>query len=105
MDLLERLALAVPGADTRGAAVSGPRLPGPAASTGATCGSVPAGALVFTSAARGAAFFGEPDHDAATIAEHLPSAAVAGAFCSGELAPVGGRNAAHSSSAVVVLLG
>jgi len=68
-------------------------------------GAGPDGALVFTSAARGAAFFGNPDHDAATVAEHLASGAVAGAFCSGELAPVGGRNTAHSSSAVVLLLG
>ena len=75
------------------------------ATTGAACGRGSAGALVFTSAARGAAFFGHPDHDAATVAEHLASGAVAGAFCSGELAPVGGRNAAHSASAVVLMLG
>ncbi len=102
-DLIARLAAAVAGADR-------PIVPAPAS---VACGSPsaaarrpgPVGALVFTSAARGAAFFGEPDHDAATVAEHLASGAVAGAFCSGELGPVGRDNAAHSSSAVVVLLG
>ena len=49
------------------------------------------GALVFTCNGRGMRLFGEPDHDAAVVAEHVGGGAVAGMFCAGELGPVGGR--------------
>ncbi len=79
---------------------------GGAAGVGDGRGVVPVpGALVFTSASRGSTFFADPDHEASTVSEHVAPGAVAGVFCSSELAPVAGRNAAHVASAVVLLLG
>jgi len=62
------------------------------------------GALVFTGAARGRAFFGYPDHDADVIATALGTRAVAGVFCAGEVGPIGRRSYLHGSSAVALLV-
>lgn len=67
-------------------------------------GRTASGALVFTSTGRGAALFPTPDHDAAAIAESLDTPSIAGMFSAGELGPVGGRNAAHTMSAAVLLV-
>jgi small ligand-binding sensory domain FIST len=64
-----------------------------------------AGALVFTCNGRGAALFGEPDHDATTVSEALGSPSLAGMFCAGEIGPVGGRAFLHSFTASVALFG
>jgi small ligand-binding sensory domain FIST len=63
-----------------------------------------AGALCFTDAARGSTFFGSPDQDATTVIEALPGAAVAGTFCAGTFAPVGGRTASHDAAMCVLLV-
>ena len=61
------------------------------------------GALVFTCNGRGAAMFGNADHDAAIVADVLGRPAAAGMFCAGELGPVAGRNALHGFTASVAL--
>jgi small ligand-binding sensory domain FIST len=62
-----------------------------------------AGALLFTCNGRGRHLFGIPDHDAGTVAELLGPLATAGAFCAGELGPVGGRNFLHGFTASLAL--
>jgi len=59
-------------------------------------------ALVFTCNGRGTFMFGDADHDAGIVQDHV-SGAVAGMFCAGEIGPVGGRNALHGFTASVVL--
>jgi small ligand-binding sensory domain FIST len=66
-------------------------------------GEAGAAALVFTCNGRGSLLFGEPDHDARIVHEHVARGAVAGMFCAGELGPVGGGNFVHSFTASVVL--
>jgi small ligand-binding sensory domain FIST len=61
------------------------------------------GALLFTCNGRGRRFFSEPNHDAATITELLGTVPLAGAFCAGEIGPVGGRNFLHGFTASVVV--
>jgi small ligand-binding sensory domain FIST len=60
-------------------------------------------ALVFTCSGRGSRLFGEPDHDARLVHEHVARGAVAGMSCAGEFGPVGGRNFVHGFTASVVL--
>jgi small ligand-binding sensory domain FIST len=60
-------------------------------------------ALVFTCTGRGSHLFGEPDHDARLVHEHVGRGAVAGMFCAGELGPVGQGNFVHSYTASVLL--
>lgn len=60
-------------------------------------------ALVFTCNGRGVDLFGVDDHDAAAIADHLDTDAVAGMFCAGELGPIGGRSFLHSFTASVLI--
>jgi small ligand-binding sensory domain FIST len=62
-----------------------------------------AGALVFTCNGRGAALFGEPDHDAATVSDALDSPALAGMFCAGEIGPIGGRAFLHGFTASLAI--
>jgi small ligand-binding sensory domain FIST len=62
------------------------------------------GALLFTCNGRGTHLFGEEDHDARVLGEHLPGVAVAGMSCAGELGPVGGRSFLHGFTASVLLL-
>lgn len=61
------------------------------------------GALLFTCNGRGQHLFGVPDHDSGVVAELLGSVPVAGAFCAGELGPVGGRNFLHGFTASLAL--
>jgi small ligand-binding sensory domain FIST len=56
-------------------------------------------ALLFTCNGRGRRFFLEPDHDAALVEELLGPMPLAGAFCAGEIGPVGSRNFLHSFTA------
>lgn len=63
-----------------------------------------AGGLLFTCNGRGQALFGEADHDLRRVTEQL-RAPVAGAFCAGELGPVGRRSHLHGFTASVVVLG
>jgi small ligand-binding sensory domain FIST len=61
-------------------------------------------ALLFTCNGRGQRFFGVPDHDAGLVEEVLGPLPVAGAFCAGEIGPVGGRNFLHGFTASLALL-
>lgn len=60
-------------------------------------------ALVFTCNGRGRHLFGVPDHDAGVVAELLGPIPAAGAFCAGEIGPVGGRNFLHGFTASLAL--
>ena len=60
-------------------------------------------ALMFTCNGRGRRLFGEPDHDALAVEAVVPSGAVAGMFCAGEIGPVGGRSFVHGFTASIVL--
>ncbi len=62
-----------------------------------------AAALLFTCNGRGIRFFGEPDHDAAAVDQLLGPLPVAGAFCAGEVGPVGGRAFLHGFTASLAL--
>lgn len=56
------------------------------------------GALLFTCNGRGRRLFGTPDHDVAAVTEHLTDQ-VAGAFCAGEIGPIGTRSFLHGFTA------
>jgi small ligand-binding sensory domain FIST len=60
-------------------------------------------ALVFTCNGRGQHLFGMPDHDAGVVAELLGPIPAAGAFCAGEIGPIGGRNFLHGFTASLAL--
>jgi small ligand-binding sensory domain FIST len=62
-----------------------------------------AAALLFTCNGRGVRFFGEPDHDAGVLDQLLGPLPVAGAFCAGEVGPVGGRSFLHGFTASLAL--
>jgi small ligand-binding sensory domain FIST len=62
-----------------------------------------AGALMFTCNGRGTQLFDGPDHDAAVIAELLGEVPMAGAFCAGEIGPIGGQNFVHGFTASVAV--
>jgi small ligand-binding sensory domain FIST len=61
-------------------------------------------ALVFTCNGRGSYLFGEPNHDAALVADHA-GPATAGFFCAGELGPIGGANFLHGFTASILVFG
>jgi small ligand-binding sensory domain FIST len=61
------------------------------------------GALMFTCNGRGTHLFSGPDHDAAVVAELLGDVPMAGAFCAGEIGPVGGRNFLHGFTAAMAV--
>jgi len=66
----------------------------------------PAGALIFTCSGRGQAMFGRPHVDASTVRNLLADGApfpIAGFFCAGEIAPIGGRNFLHTHTASIAL--
>ena len=63
------------------------------------------GALLFTCNGRGRHLFGSPDHDAGVIEERLGPVPLAGAFCAGEIGPVGGHNFLHGFTASLVVFG
>ena len=61
------------------------------------------GALLFTCNGRGTRFFGQPHHDVGVVEDLLGTVPLAGAFCAGEIGPVGGRNFLHSFTASVAV--
>lgn len=63
----------------------------------------PAGALLFTCNGRGRALFGRGDHDVQVV-EHALKVPVIGAFCAGELGPVGSSSYLHSFTASLAVL-
>lgn len=62
------------------------------------------GGLLFTCNGRGRRLFGAPDHDVTLVGREL-GGPVAGAFCAGEIGPVGDRSELHGFTASVVVLG
>ncbi|QXC62055.1 FIST C-terminal domain-containing protein [Aquihabitans sp. G128] len=60
-------------------------------------------ALVFTCDSRGAGLFGEPDHDATVVNDHLDGGATAGMFCAGEIGPVGDKPWLHAFTTTLLL--
>jgi small ligand-binding sensory domain FIST len=52
---------------------------------------------------RGHRLFGEPNHDASMVQEHLGPLGLAGFFCNGEIGPVGDRNFLHGYTASLAL--
>jgi small ligand-binding sensory domain FIST len=63
------------------------------------------GVLLFTCNGRGRHLFGHPDHDTALIDERIGPVPLAGAFCAGEIGPIGGRNFLHGFTASLALFG
>jgi small ligand-binding sensory domain FIST len=61
------------------------------------------GALLFTCNGRGIHLFGHPDHDTGLIDAHLGPVPLAGAFCAGEIGPIGGQNFLHGFTASIAL--
>jgi small ligand-binding sensory domain FIST len=62
-------------------------------------------ALLFTCNGRGRHLFTVPDHDAGMVEKLLGPIPLAGAFCAGEIGPVGGRNFLHGFTASLALFG
>ena len=60
-------------------------------------------ALLFTCNGRGRHLFTVPDHDAGMVESLLGPIPLAGAFCAGEIGPVGGRNFLHGFTASLAL--
>jgi small ligand-binding sensory domain FIST len=60
-------------------------------------------ALLFTCNGRGRHLFTVPDHDAGMVERLLGPIPLAGAFCAGEIGPVGGRNFLHGFTASLAL--
>lgn len=63
-----------------------------------------AGGLLFSCNGRGRRLFGHPDHDIEVVAERV-GGAVAGAFCAGEIGPVGARSYVHGFTASIAAFG
>jgi small ligand-binding sensory domain FIST len=60
-------------------------------------------ALMFTCNGRGRRLFGVPDHDAGVVDRLLGPLPLAGAFCAGEIGPVGNRNFLHGFTVTLAL--
>lgn len=60
-------------------------------------------ALLFTCNGRGSRFFDVADHDTGVVDELLGPLPLAGAFCAGEIGPVGGRSFLHGFTASMAL--
>jgi len=61
------------------------------------------GVLLFTCNGRGVHLFGCRNHDTGMIEEWLGPVPLAGAFCAGEIGPIGGRNFLHGFTASIAL--
>jgi small ligand-binding sensory domain FIST len=66
-------------------------------------GETASAALLFTCNGRGIRFFGAPDHDAGVVDQLLGPLPLAGAFCAGEVGPIGGRSFLHGFTASLAL--
>ena len=62
------------------------------------------GALLCSCNGRGRGLFGDPDHDAAALADIFGPTPTAGFFCNGEIGPVGGENHLHGFTASIAVL-
>lgn len=59
------------------------------------------GALLFCCNSRGTRLFETPNHDAAAVARHTGGVPLAGAFCAGEIGPIGRQNYIHGHAASI----
>ncbi len=59
----------------------------------------------FNCLGRGVGLYGDPNHDITLIREFFGDLPIVGFFGNGELAPVGGRNYAHSYTGVLAIIG
>lgn len=64
----------------------------------------PLAALLCSCNGRGVGLFGQPNHDAGTVAEELGPIPLAGFFCNGEFGPVGARNFLHGYTVSIALI-
>ncbi len=62
------------------------------------------GVLACTCNGRGEALFGTPNHDSGVIRAALPGTPIAGAFCLGEIGPLGGQTVLHGFTATLGVL-
>lgn len=67
-------------------------------------GRTAAGSLLFTCNGRGRRFFDQADHDVTLVADRLTDRVV-GAFCAGEIGPVGRRSFLHGFTASLAVFG
>ncbi len=65
----------------------------------------PSACLLFSCLGRGEALYGQPDFESALLGRHLPTTAVGGFFCNGEIGPVGGRTFLHGYTSSMLMLG
>lgn len=68
------------------------------------CEGVPVGAVLCTCDSRGARLFGERGHDAGLVSDGLPGVPLVGAFCPGEIGPLGKTIVMHGFTATVGVL-
>jgi small ligand-binding sensory domain FIST len=61
------------------------------------------GACLCSCNGRGQGLFKKPNHDAATVQEHLGPTGLAGFFCNGEIGPIGEKNFLHGFTASLAL--
>jgi len=61
------------------------------------------GACLCDCIGRGYSLFGVPDHDVSVVRGQVPGLPLAGLFCNGEFAPVGGRTVLHGYTASLAL--
>jgi small ligand-binding sensory domain FIST len=59
----------------------------------------PLAALLFACLGRGEGLYGQPDGDVQACRDPFPAVPVAGAFCNGEIGPVGGASHLHGYTA------
>lgn len=71
----------------------------------ATCRIRPRFGFYFNCLGRGVGLYGDPNHDLTLIKEFFGDLPLIGFFGNGELAPVGGRNYAHSYTGVLAIIG
>ena len=62
------------------------------------------GGLLFACNGRGIGLFGQPDHDAQAVTNHLGEIPLAGFFCNGEIGPVAGKPFLHGFTASLALI-
>jgi small ligand-binding sensory domain FIST len=63
-------------------------------------GKPPAGAVLFSCVGRGERLFGVPNHDSHVFLERSGAMSLSGAFCGGEIGPVGGKTFLHGYTSV-----
>ncbi len=71
----------------------------------ALSGLEPSAALLFSCVSRGAAFYGQPDHDSNAYRRIVADVPVGGFFCGGEIGPIQGTTYVHGHTSVFGTVG